>query len=237
MVERDGHLEPGCDYPRAGSIEIRVQDDGVGMTKDQLTKLFGEGVQFDADKLQHGGGSGLGLHIARGMVLQHNGTIRAESDGIGKGSTFIMELPLYAFPALKSSDRYGDRSFGQTESSFSDMSEHGRRILVVEDAASSRKMLIRLLERAGHTCVPAANGLEAVQIMAQDMKKKKDADHQPIDTILIDFEMPLLNGPRATRRIREELGFKGEILGVTGNVMPNPLAWNDCGIIGITAHH
>lgn len=222
--DSSGLSSPACTHPRAGSILIRVEDDGVGMSPDQLKRLFGEGVQFDAGKLQHGGGSGLGLHIARGMVEQHNGTIRAESAGLNKGTTFILELPLYACPLelgkeqVKSgSPTDSTSSGGNSEASIS----RSRRILVAEDVLSSRKMLIRLLERAGHTCIAAVDGSDAVAKMREDLDAA-DADpcnHKPIDTILMDYEMPILNGPDATRNIRETLGFAGIIVGVTGNVM------------------
>jgi len=222
MIEdSNGVPRPACTNPRAGSILIRVKDDGVGMTGDQLKMLFGEGVQFDAGKLQHGGGSGLGLHIARGMVEQHGGSIRAESEGLNKGTTFVIELPLYACPVECSREQ--DKSCAPTETSswnFGDV-QRPRRILVAEDANSSRKMLIRLLERAGHSCIPATNGREAVTTMKKDgvALTADPKNHIAIDTVLMDFEMPILNGPTATREIREKLGFQGQIIGITGNVM------------------
>jgi len=94
-----------------------------------------------------------------------------------------------------------------------------RRVLVAEDSASSRKMLILLLERAGHICVPAANGKEALDLIKQDINAVSyDPGHTPIDSVLMDYEMPLLNGPDATERIRD-LGYSGIILGVTGNFL------------------
>eukprot|EP00977_Amphora_coffeiformis_P023630 scaffold13866_cov175-Amphora_coffeaeformis.AAC.1 len=216
--------------PRSGSIQISVMDSGVGLSSEQLDQLFNEGVQFDANKLQHGGGSGLGLNIAKGIVEQHGGTILAESEGLGKGTTFTVELPMFEF--FSEIDVQGGPSDKMLEmttcttSSLTDPSDNAdgdfqpRHILVVEDSDSSRKMLIRLLERSGHSCIPAANGQDAREIVRSDMQDaQKSADnHTPIDTILMDFEMPLLRGPDATKQIRQ-LGFIGTILGVTGNVL------------------
>ena len=222
----DDHV--ACTHPRAGSIEIRVKDSGVGLTKDQLQKLFGEGVQFDANRLQHGGGSGLGLSIAKGIVEQHMGSIRAESEGQGFGTTFIVELPLYAYPiatdndATKKTDALSVTASTVEGSQNSDELSNGsrpKRILVAEDATSSRKMLIRLLERAGHSCVAAANGKEALTAVSEDMAlAKNDPSHIPICTCLMDFEMPLMTGPEATRAMRD-VGYNGTIIGVTGNVL------------------
>ncbi len=80
---------------RAGSLLLMVKDSGVGMTEEQQKNLFREGVQFNANKLQGGGGSGLGLFIAKGIAELHGGTLRACSEGINKGSTFTVRY--YAF--------------------------------------------------------------------------------------------------------------------------------------------
>merc|ERR1712226_261277 len=80
-------------------------------------------------------------------------------------------------------------------------------------------MLIRLLERVGHTCTPATNGKEAVEAVEADLTARNmDEAYVPIDTILMDYEMPLMNGPDATYEIRK-LGFTGNIFGVTGNLL------------------
>ncbi|CAB9529218.1 Sensor protein kinase WalK (Fragment) [Seminavis robusta] len=82
-------------FPRAGSILISVTDTGVGMSEHQLSRVFVEGVQFNANRLQAGGGSGLGLCISKGIIERHRGAIVASSAGEGKGCTFSVELPLY----------------------------------------------------------------------------------------------------------------------------------------------
>jgi signal transduction histidine kinase/ActR/RegA family two-component response regulator len=216
-------------HERAGSVMLCVQDRGVGLSSEQLSLLFNEGVQFDANRLQHGGGSGLGLSIAKGLVEQHRGTISADSPGIGHGSTFAVELPLYEFEegelkaAMEDKDSTtaptsNEANLGDSSGDVKPAAPLTRRVLVAEDSASSRKMLIRLLERSGHSCVPAANGREAVDIMKEDLlASQSNANHVPIDSVLMDFEMPLLRGPDATRRIRN-LGYDGIIIGITGNV-------------------
>jgi signal transduction histidine kinase/CheY-like chemotaxis protein len=220
-----------CNHPRAGSVRITVTDSGVGLTAEQLSQLFAEGVQFDANKLQHGGGSGLGLNIAKGIVEQHQGVIHAESQGANTGTTFVIELPLYDFPSDEVTSEFSDESKGSNDcapteatSDVSDSQNHDTtgpiKILVAEDSTSSRKMLIRLLERSGYECVPAANGQEAVDVIQKDLAAydKDPTTHQMIDTVLMDFEMPLVTGPEATKKIRR-MGYKGLVIGVTGNVL------------------
>jgi CheY-like chemotaxis protein len=197
-----------------GSVLISVKDTGVGLYEHQLSEVFGEGVQFDANKLQHGGGSGLGLFITKNLVLQHGGTIQANSDGPGLGSVFLVELPLYqrheSTAEIDSSDQCGvDRispgegnEVSETHSTLPVRLEmikedhriekiRHRRVLVVEDILSNSKMLVRLLDRAGHSAVAVMNGQEAIDAIANDMALSADLEqqHQPYDTVLMDYEM------------------------------------------------
>ena len=220
-------------HQRAGSVQIMVKDSGIGLSSDQLQQLFTEGVQFDANRLQHGGGSGLGLAIAKGIVEQHRGTIRAESEGNGRGTTFIIELPLYEFSAseidldddsFKLCSEQTDNTAAETEApEEAKKVKQQRRILVAEDSPSSLKMLMRLLERAGHICAPAENGRQAVDAIKADLlAMQANPDHEPFDTVLMDHEMPLIKGPEATKMIRA-MGYPGTIIGVTGNVLPEDI--------------
>lgn len=103
--------------PLHESIVITVKDEGVGMNESQLCLLFGEGVQFDANRLQHGGGSGLGLFISKSTVLRHGGKIYAHSDGPGLGASFVVELPLYKFPLQNQKSRIDDATSKPTGTS------------------------------------------------------------------------------------------------------------------------
>ena len=238
---------------RAGSVRISVEDHGAGLSEEQLQQLFGEGVQFNAKKLQAGGGSGLGLCITKEIVQQHYGTIEAHSEGMGFGATFTVELPLYEGlskaeeevdedhgeecpRALKAGDtrqsgrdtlgkRVGDggcdKSGGgsdTTEATASSSCDH-HHVLVVDDVVSNTKLLVRLLERHGHTCGIARNGQEAIDVFVAN-----DQDGTPFDTVLMDYEMPVLNGPDATKKLRE-MGCHAFIFGVTGNVLAEDVAF------------
>ncbi|KAJ1433776.1 hypothetical protein B484DRAFT_447076 [Ochromonadaceae sp. CCMP2298] len=93
-----GGLVPWSSLARAGSLVLTVRDGGAGMSAEDQKNLFREGIQFNANQLQHGGGSGLGLWIAKGVVELHNGMLSAHSDGEGLGSEFRCELPLVLLP-------------------------------------------------------------------------------------------------------------------------------------------
>ena len=215
-----------CDAPRAGAIRCSVQDNGAGMTQEQLAELFQEGIQFDVNKLQHGGGSGLGLYITKGLIEEHGGIIFVHSDGPSLGTKFTFELPLHRFPSSVEAKTSTTESVQNGETSKDDnFPEKSRRVLVVDDVLPNCKMLVRLLERCGHICATAMNGREAIEVFSKDaVLADSDPTHVPFDTILMDFEMPVLNGPDATRELRES-GCKAWIVGVTGNVLAEDVSY------------
>ena len=135
----------------------------------------------------------------------------------GKGTTFHVELPLFQVePKYESTT---EPSVASHVDNNNRTPPKKRRILVVDDVLSNRKMLVRLLERSGHSCETAINGEDAVKMIRQDIKASStNGDPIQFDTVCMDFEMPLMNGPDATRAIRN-LGYKGIILGITGNVL------------------
>lgn len=226
-----------------GSYVVKVKDSGAGLSDEQLSKIFGEGIQFNVNYLQAGGGSGLGLHIAKGIVEEHGGTLVVSSDGIGQGSIFTMEIPVFSVPSdiaydtpsyrvddedttegfndlyqsrqSHSEDNVKSLTAGtNTMSSKGSSSSHSlmnKKILVVDDTLLSRKMLTRLLSANGHDCTAAENGQDAIN-------KYLECDAvAPYTTILMDYEMPEMNGPETAKKLRE-LGCDSMIIGVTGNV-------------------
>lgn len=207
--------------PRSGSVRITVQDSGVGLSKEQLGLLFREGVQFNPNKLQAGGGSGLGLCISREIVQHHGGKVEAQSEGPGHGAKFVAELP--TFECQPVNDAY-HRDETQTTNTVAPIeSQRNRHILVVDDVIANSKMLVRILQRAGHTCVVASNGQEAIDLVVANDNTNNGLSGDVFDTILMDYEMPVLPGPEATKQIRE-LGYKPFIIGITGNVLADDVA-------------
>jgi len=211
---------PGSVQPRAGSVRISVTDSGAGLSEAQLAKICSEGVQFNANELQAGKGSGLGLFITKGIVEQHGGKLTVTSDGIGAGTTFTVELPL--FESLQDSVI----AHGATHTSVNkdlplsaavvpaDHAERApRRILVVDDVMSNRKMLIRLLTSSGYVCEQAEDGQQAIDKYLSSLRTGNT-----IDAITMDFEMPVMDGPTATKKLRE-IGCQVPIIGVTGNML------------------
>jgi CheY-like chemotaxis protein len=206
-----------------GTLVLTVKDTGAGMTKAQLKQLFGQGIQFNVNELQHGNGSGLGLYIAMGIVQQHEGSLTCDSEGLGHGTTFTMEVPLFDIPTPETSKRpnVGDTA---DEAGDTDYEDSKLNILIVDDAVSNRKLLRRLLNLKGHETAEAENGQIAV-----DMVREAEKNNNHFDLVLMDYEMPVMIGPIAAKEIRN-LGSDVFIVGVTGNLMSEDVSYfRECG--------
>ena len=221
---------------------ITVTDTGPGLSHEEQQTLFREGVQFNPNELQGGQGSGLGLWISREIVSLHGGHITATSEGAGMGSTFEVRLPLRRtfslddlpspsavlrklelsnyrsslapdFHPLPSSSLSPSQPAASPNSCLQSkpFSPEERHVLVVDDAPSNRKLVSRLLRSRGFVCHEAENGLQCVE--------KIFAAVVPYEFIVMDYEMPVMDGPSATRQLREN-HLEIPIIGVTGNVLP-----------------
>jgi signal transduction histidine kinase/CheY-like chemotaxis protein len=217
-------LKNGKEVPvkPSGYLQIQVQDTGAGMSEIQLAQLFRHGVQFNVNDLQAGQGSGLGLFIAKGIVEQHEGRLWAESEGIGRGTTFTVSLPMYHVPGFEKSSAPDESG---RISDYSSRSESAcLRILVVDDISSNRKLLSRLLTNRGHYTDMAEDGAVALSMI-----KEAIADDNTYDIILLDYEMPVMNGPTMAKELRA-MGCNILIVGVTGNMLAEDVTYfRSCG--------
>jgi CheY-like chemotaxis protein len=203
-------------------VLIACKDEGAGLSRDNLKLLFGEGVQFNANKLQAGGGSGFGLFITKGIVLLHKGAnIWANSEGEGCGCTFFVELPLVHvnMPSVPSVAELHDASVSVGPFA-------NKKILIVDDSAMNRRILTHMLDAVGFECVQAADGVEAVAyVKLAGLYRSKVGEavvgetprgYELPDVILMDSNMPKMNGPDAVEEIRK-FGYTQPIFGVTGD--------------------
>ena len=222
-----------------GKLVIVVKDTGSGMIEKDYSRLFNEIVQFNPEVLQAGGGSGLGLWITKGIVDLHQGEISVYSEGLGCGSSFTVELPMERKISdlsatllsssleedcfLSSRDTMIMNATG-TEMSIVALEALNKveslnlapiyRLLIVDDSPLNRKMLLRTFRLAGHTCEEAEDGVIAVAKVKEMMSSSAKA----YSAILMDFVMPNMDGPTATKEIRS-LGYTAPIFGVTGNTL------------------
>lgn len=173
--------------------------------------------------------SGLGLYIAKGIVEQHGGTLTAQSEGVGKGSTFTLLLPLHQVPKCHHPRITSVKEKLPMTQDFEISSALGSlNILIVDDSTPTRKLLRRLLEKRGHTCDEAQDGQECI-------KKVLEAKENGVyyDCILLDDQMPVMNGPEALLKLRE-MGCDSFTVGITGNALPEDTAYfRSCGATGI----
>ena len=103
-------------------------------------------------------------------------------------------------------------------------------MLVVDDALMNRKLLIRLLQSNGHSCGEAENGQALIDTIKESLEdNSNETKTTQYDCILVDYEMPVMNGPEACKAIRE-MGYTGFVVGVTGNLLPEDVGYFiDCG--------
>ncbi|MHB8623960.1 MAG: hybrid sensor histidine kinase/response regulator [Sulfuricaulis sp.] len=165
-------------------IVVRVIDDGIGIAADVLPRIFN--ILTQGQRMQARSGLGIGLSVVRGLVELHGGFVEAHSDGHGKGSEFIVHLPIATAPAGESrlTDVAGDDIYSVSP----------RRVLVVEDNRDSANSLVIMLKQMGHDTRAVYDGLEAVNTVNT---------YRP-HIVLLDIDLPSMNGYDVCRRIRRE---------------------------------
>mmetsp|Transcript_33211 Transcript_33211/g.55948 ORF Transcript_33211/g.55948 Transcript_33211/m.55948 type:complete len:1085 (-) Transcript_33211:1039-4293(-) len=232
-------------------LRLVVQDQGIGMRESDVKNLFSRFVRVRDERINDPGGTGLGLVICKMIVEMLGGHIDVKSV-FGTGTTVTVSLPLVEFsptssalpppaiaisnnPALmvdRSSSPGPDPDLGTRRSqgpSLSPTSEHIRRpsplrILLVEDNELNMLVARTMLERQGHIVEMAINGKEAVDMFFTTSELAAREDLNPYDLVLMDVEMPLMNGLEACRRIRqiecaEGLG-RTPILALSAHALP-----------------
>jgi PAS domain S-box-containing protein len=208
----DGMIRIELEYAfDRSTLEIRIIDTGIGIARTDLPMIFDDFVSIDADLSRENTGTGLGLGIVRRLVQGMGGTIGVESE-LGEGSVFWLTLPA---PQASLSDP-AQAPAGPADADLStdapDAEVIPLEVLVVEDNALNRTVLTELLRQAGHRVTPARNGRECLDL----------AREKAFDVILMDLNMPVLNGLEATRILRTEPGpnRRTHIVAVTANVLP-----------------
>ena len=171
-------------------LEITVRDSGIGIKPELLSVVFERFRQADSSTTRAYGGLGLGLSIVKNLVELHGGTVRARSEGEGKGSTFIVSLPVA--PIRNSTEREHPRSTSAPAASYADIDLSGLKVLIVDDEPDARALIERVLSQC-HADVRAASsaqdGLDLVRT------------YRP-DVLISDIGMPGRDGYQFIRDVR-----------------------------------
>jgi signal transduction histidine kinase/ActR/RegA family two-component response regulator len=183
--------------PSDTSAVLRVRDTGIGIPPDMLERIFDTFSQVDSSVSRSEGGLGLGLSLVRGLVALHGGEVYAQSEGPGRGSEFVVELPLaprgaaVPGPGAIRAPRAGGVA---------------RRVLVVEDQEDNREALVKLLEQLGHFVKGAPDGPSGVRAALAIRP----------DVALVDIGLPGCDGYEVARQVRASLGEGVRLVAVSG---------------------
>jgi PAS domain S-box-containing protein len=179
-------------------VRISVRDTGIGIEPELLPRIFEPFMQVDHSLDRSQGGLGVGLTLARSLVEMHGGTLTAFSEGLGRGSEFVVWLPIRREPVASPDPEggAGERKGGR----------QGRRVLVVDDNRDSAESIALLAEIWGHEVRTALDGPSALDIAAA---------YRP-EVILLDIGLPGMDGYEVARQLRQRQGGDPVLVAMTG---------------------
>jgi CheY-like chemotaxis protein len=177
-----GHVDVRIYRTEGDRIRFEVQDSGPGIPQDRLEHVFDRFAQVDASVTRKHGGTGLGLTICREIVRQAGGEIGVDSR-LGEGACFWFEMPLPEMAAVEDKEVRRERPA---------LPVAPGRILVVDDVETNRVVAAALVRSLGHEVDTAADGLEAIEALA----------NTPYDAVLMDIQMPVMSGEDTIIQIR-----------------------------------
>jgi PAS domain S-box-containing protein len=198
-IERTGAATRGPGWER---LRLTVRDSGIGIPIEQQARLFQPFAQADSSTTRRFGGTGLGLSIVRRLVSLMGGEVGLSSaPGVGSAFWAELELAVAREPEIETPVHHAPLAKTLT----------GIRVLVVDDSDVNREVASRTLALQGATVSSARDGREAVELLTQTPTA--------FDIVLMDVQMPVMDGPDATRRIRNQLGLRLPILALSAGTL------------------
>lgn len=208
-----GSVTLAVSHSARSGLAIEVRDTGIGISPKQLGSLFDRFHQADSSIERRFGGTGLGLAISRSLAELMGGSLTATSE-LEQGSVFTLALPMQE-AGKPITERHAAQASPSTEDPAPWLkglrSSPSARILLVEDLVVNREVATAMLEKAGYNVVQAESGYRAIELAARER----------FDLILMDIQMPGLNGLAATTELRRQMGDgpATPIIALTANVM------------------
>jgi signal transduction histidine kinase/CheY-like chemotaxis protein len=190
--------------PNFCTLRVEITDTGIGIPKEKLQMIFESFTQNNVNTSRKYGGTGLGLAIVKQLVELQKGRVSVDSE-LGHGSTFRFEIP-YAVTTMPKDPAPGINPMGSPEDK---MTLKGIHLLIAEDNLINQKVVTHTLSRQGATAQVVPNGRLAVEAL-------RDGNY---DAILMDLQMPEMDGYTATRIIRNELHSKIPIIAMTADAL------------------
>jgi PAS domain S-box-containing protein len=209
-------------------LQFTVTDSGIGMSSDQMRELFQPFAQADSSTTRRFGGTGLGLHICKRLAQMLGGDIAVQSRQ-GSGSGFALTISagdLQGVPLLRE-EREVIKARESSVPTPSTVRLNGR-ILLAEDGVHNQRVVAFYLQKAGAEVVIADNGQ-----IACDLTRQAEAEGKPFDVILMDMQMPVMDGYTAAATLRTR-GWRGPIIALTAHAMSHDRA--KCIQAGCTDH-
>jgi signal transduction histidine kinase len=199
-----GAIRIGLEVDGADAV-LRVKDEGAGIPFEKLDAIFGLFVQANPSLARTEGGLGIGLTLVKRIVELHGGTVRALSEGPGRGAELVVRLPL-APPATVTAVLAP-----------APPKPRPKRILVIEDHDDGREALVANLRRGGHEVFQAATGQTGLDLAGR---------HQP-DVVLVDIGLPDIEGYQVGRELRDRFGDRVRLVALTGYGQPRDRALSE----------
>jgi len=196
--------------PKNPSLQVEVSDTGIGMSKETLGRLFDRFSQADTSITSQYGGSGLGLAISKHLASLLGGDIAVQSE-LGRGSTFTVTIKTGSLESVQLVENPQIVPTTEGPSKKSGKIASGEHILLAEDSADNQRIISLILNNAGFVVTTAENGKIAVETALAALKEDK-----PFDLILMDMQMPIMDGCEATRCLRQA-GYKRPIVALTAH--------------------
>jgi signal transduction histidine kinase len=220
LVQVQSLLQLGTDV----DLLFSVADTGAGIPGEQQVAIFEQFTQADASTTRSHGGTGLGLTISRQLVELMGGHLGVSSQ-VGVGATFHFNARFGAVSALPlETDHAERRPLGPSVETLAAL--HGAKVLLAEDNEVNQLVACAILRNAGLEIVVAGNGREALTLLNT---------HRDVDLVLMDCQMPVMDGFAATRAIRADKRFANlPVLAMTANVFPDDLV--ACRMAGMNGH-